>query len=770
MKNTAFLVLLIWCTLTRAQSLPYIFDMVHHNPGEVRFVTNYDNPEVIKSVGMNGKVFFLFDSGVLGLNWNSFDPDILPAGTTERIWVDEKAAETKKKYDEAKKAGLQVYCMSDLILFPKRLVEKYGMQTSFKNIQDTLTQKMLRLEIRMMFQEFPQLDGIVVRIGETYMQDAPYHVGGIDNKSSVTTIVPLIQILREEVCQKLNKKVFFRTWLSFDTNLTTYNQVSNAIEPHDNLIFSVKHCEGDFHRGNPFSKVLGAGRHKQIVEVQCAREYEGKGAFPNYIADGVINGFEEYQNTMAAGTIQSLKQLYQKSPLFSGVWTWSKGGGWDGPYMSNDFWNELNTWVMSHWAQNPTRSEEEVFNDYVTNVLKLSTGDLVRFRKLAIYSAQAVIRGRRSTFADTDQWWTRDHYIGAPPVLPANTVALNRVLSEKKEAVTLWNEIVTLADQINLPDAVNRDFMRVSARYGLYLHQIYAIAFELKNFSQSALTNRVKIDSLIVEYDNTWSNFNNLKTNNPSCATLYKDLAFRNTTTASLREFIGTLRNGPLNLTGKYIKNLSSGIATNVITLETNPAVGKKIYNDRSYNFTNVPAEIANAEYVVWKNDYKNYTSNPMLTFSLQTDCKVYIAHDDRLIRPDWLVNKYTKTDLSIAVNDTRLTLFEASFKKDDVVSCGVNHTQGNLNTSTQYLVFVAPDKPSAINHIKESNLKIINTYSGISLVSSNEYIGTSYSINDYSGKRIVSGIIHTTAEMISLKKGFYIISLNKKNIPFSKW
>lgn len=48
--------------------------------------------------------------------------------------------------------------------------------------------------------------------------------------------------------------------------------VSNGVEPHANLIWSLKHCEGDFHRGNAFSKVLEQGRHPFIVEVRCARE------------------------------------------------------------------------------------------------------------------------------------------------------------------------------------------------------------------------------------------------------------------------------------------------------------------------------------------------------------------------------------------------------------------------------------------------------------------------------------------------------------------
>ena len=49
----------------------------------------------------------------------------------------------------------------------------------------------------------------------------------------------------------------------------------------------------DFWRYSAPNPCLGIGRHAQIVEVECQREYEGKGAHPNYIAQGVIDGFAE---------------------------------------------------------------------------------------------------------------------------------------------------------------------------------------------------------------------------------------------------------------------------------------------------------------------------------------------------------------------------------------------------------------------------------------------------------------------------------------------
>lgn len=88
--------------------------------------------------------------------------------------------------------------MGDLVLFPKRLIDKYKMEKTFGDPRDPQTDKFLRLLIRQMFDRFPSLDGLVVRVGETYLQDAPYHKEHIVNKSSAEkTIVPLINLLRE---------------------------------------------------------------------------------------------------------------------------------------------------------------------------------------------------------------------------------------------------------------------------------------------------------------------------------------------------------------------------------------------------------------------------------------------------------------------------------------------------------------------------------------------------------------------------------------------
>ncbi len=495
-----------------------VLDMVHHNPGEAPYDSAYVDPAVIKEMGYNGKVYFLFESPALAINWESVDPDILPKGSEERKWVDAKAAQIREMHAACVAQDIDIYAMSDLILFPKRLIEKQGIEKTFGDPKNPQVSNLLRAQINEMFDQFPDLDGIVVRIGETYLHDAPYHQGHIENKTDAQgTIIPLMQLLREEICVKRDKQLIFRTWRAFDDNAPRYQAVSDAVEPHSNLVISIKHCEGDFFRTKKYSRCIGLGRHRQIVEVQCAREYEGKGAYPNYVANGVIEGFEEHAGMK--GRINSLRSFYEKTPeLFAGVWTWSRGGGWAGPYIKNEMWCDLNAWVTAQWALDPSKSEESVFNRYATERQKLKDEDVAKFRKLCLLSADAVIRGRYSERGGIQYLWTRDQGISWPDTTK-DAAKQQRNLQQKDESIALWQDIVKLAESIQWADEKTREHAIGSANYGLRIYEIYRSIIYLAD--AEAKQDQEGIQQWIKAYDAAWTAYKQLPEQYPSIATLY---------------------------------------------------------------------------------------------------------------------------------------------------------------------------------------------------------------------------------------------------------
>jgi hypothetical protein len=500
--------------------------MVHHNPGEPPYETKYESPGVIRAMGFGGKVYHLFDSPMLAVNWEAVDPDIFPKDSAARAWVDAKAARIDAQHAACATAGVGIYAMSDLVLFPRRLVEKYNLGREMGNPLNPSTAHFLRLLVAQMFDRFPLLDGLVVRIGETYLHDAPWHVGKIENRNGCqTTIVPLMRLMREELCVKRGRHLIFRSWLSFDTDLETYRAVSDAVEPHPLLTISVKHCEGDFHRGNPFSKVIGEGRHRQLIEVQCAREYEGKGAYPNYIARGVIEGFAEHRWLAERGALWSIGEFARARPdLFAGVWTWSRGGGWQGPYIKNEFWCDLNAWVMARWAADPVQPEEAVFARHAAGALGLRGADAARFRRLCLLSSDAALLGRRSACCDIDPWWSRDEFFGKP-VLPDGADCgekIGRILSEKDDAVAMWEEIAALSTQIGFSDGETKEHVVASCEYGLRLCRIMRAIFRLAA-AESRDARPEEVRALLGDYDEVWRSYRRLPEEHPSCATLYKE-------------------------------------------------------------------------------------------------------------------------------------------------------------------------------------------------------------------------------------------------------
>ncbi|RYZ56280.1 MAG: T9SS type A sorting domain-containing protein [Sphingobacteriales bacterium] len=548
-------------------------DMVHHNPGDTLTRTMFLDPDYLKSYGYDAKVFFLSQAPDLGITWDTFDPAIFPAGSKERAWVVKKDAEITKIYNEAKAKGVKVYCAMDMLVIPTALFNKYRDSIASKDkggtyridITRPATQKLFRYMLQQIFIKYPQVDGLIIRTGETYVQDCPYHKGNspvYDSKFDNHTI--LINILRDEVCVKKNKPVIYRTWDfgQFHSLPKYYLQVTDQVETHPNLYFGIKHTNVDYWRNgiantayNPlnnttywinqandngvyFNPTLGIGKHKQIVEVQCQREYEGKASHPNYIAKGVIDGFDELKKP-GLPTLNSLNEL-KKSPLLAGVWTWSRGGGWGGPRIPSEFWADLNAYVVTQWAKNPSKSEEDIFAAYA-KLKGLPDAEVAKFHELALLSDQGVFKGQYSAMGQTSVLWTRDDnyqgnlnglsYLnsGFDKVIKANRVEL--YLAEKAEAVEIWKKIESLSKELHFASPYTNSFVQVSCTYGKLKYQTFQYAWNvmLRGYAgtRSGKTiNQVQMGKDILAYDRSLAEWKKWVLDHPNSPSMYSSSGF----------------------------------------------------------------------------------------------------------------------------------------------------------------------------------------------------------------------------------------------------
>ena len=514
-----------------------ILDMVHHNPAESYTQTSFSDPSKLVKYGYNGQVINDYKFVHCAITFDSFDSTIFPKSSESRKWVEETASNIDRQIKAAHNAGIKIYFFTDIIVLPKRLFEKYRSELCDEKGQITLekplTMQIHRIMVREIFDRFPGLDGLVIRTGETYLHNVPYHTGNNPITRNEQSHIKLIKLLREEICEKAGKELIYRTWDfgNFHINPEYYLKVTDQIEPHKNLIFSIKHTAGDYHRTFSFNPTLGIGRHPQIVEVQCQREYEGKGAHPNYIAKGVIEGFEEYEGMKGYKGLNDLKD----NPTFRGIWSWSRGGGWVGPYITNELWCDLNAYVISKWANNPDRSEEEIFYEY-TRRLNMTRNDAIKFRRLCLLSTTGVLIGHNSRIHTVNVWWTRDQFFGGLDGLEDSfreiiiEGQMKEVLKEKEDCVGIWKEIVKLSEDIESGNTEFISYLKVSSQYGLIKYSIIESAWTimLKGLEGDLSGNydREGIRMAIDEYDRLWEKFSQLKITYPDCATLYMPYTF----------------------------------------------------------------------------------------------------------------------------------------------------------------------------------------------------------------------------------------------------
>ena len=555
--------LLLSCSFVKADSIPsakqplILMDMVHNNPGEEPTQSKFTDPLFLKQQGYNAKVFFLFEAAQFGINWKIFDPAIFPDTSAAAKWVIEKDNVLQKKYSAAKAAGLNVYCMLDMLVLPAALMQQHKAElcnTDGKiDISKPFTQQCIRSLINQMFDHYPQLDGLVIRTGETYLHDAPFYVGNHPVVHDMNDHVTLINILRDEVCVKRNKKLFYRTW--DDGKLHSlpkyYLAITNKIEPHPNLFFSVKHTMVDFWRaaitiapgrintfdkywideaskyGVPFNPCIGIGKHKQIIEVQCQREYEGKAAHVNYIAKGVIDGFDELKNSAIPHSLNQIKN----NPLFAGLWTWSRGGGWGGPYVVNEIWPELNAYVLAQWTQHPDKTEQEIFHAFAKEK-GLSENEIESFHKLCLLSSDGIMKSQYSKMGGVFVNWTRDDNITGLFFLKnyfdtiIKSGKQNLYLKEKEEGAAIWKEISVLSKKLHFKDTSLTNFVRASCEYARLKFEFFSTAWNvmLTGYAteKNGANDQQKVNQYIIVYDKALKEWSDFVKNNPMSPTMYK--------------------------------------------------------------------------------------------------------------------------------------------------------------------------------------------------------------------------------------------------------
>ena len=501
----------------RPDGVSYLIGMVHHNPGEPQFISKYVRADYQKSLGWNGDAARIFIQAAVG--YDGFDTELISQDSATWAWIQRYAHNLDHMIEEHKQAGMPLYPFTDLLVVPRELAAKYGSgmrdaQGRF-SIQMPQTQAVMRAQIDAVFHRFPGLDGLVTRFGETYLSDTPFHVGESPVHSAEDHTL-LIQLLREEICVKRNKMLFYRTWdfNGLHTHPELYLQATDAVEPHPNLISSIKHTNADFLRDIPFNKTLGIGRHRQIVEVSMMQAgCYGKGAYPYYIGRGVLHGWDEMTPP------QGIDHLVRSGKI-CGIYMWPRGDGWGGPYISSEFWVDLNVYVIGEFGKRPWMNDRELCAEYCSQKLRLSKADAEKFYELCLLSAHATFIGAQSEVFHLAPWWQRDDNLTSVDLRNADR---QKLLAEKAVCVAEWKRIESLAREISLGDKKDREFLMVSSTYGRIYFSIVEQLWTLQflEYADRDEANKQQMRASVERYEALWKEWRQLERDYACCPTLY---------------------------------------------------------------------------------------------------------------------------------------------------------------------------------------------------------------------------------------------------------
>ena len=538
--------------------------MVHNNPGEVQYQSSYNDPDFLFQRGYDAKCFDLFNCAQYALLWDNVSkkykkPAIFPEGSEQRQWVLECKNRLFRLYKNASERGLDVCCHMDIIVLPIAITKLFPEILNADGKIDValpLTKSLISDLFDEMFSEFPFIKGIFFRYGETYTGaqfGAPYHTGNnpIINGNYEYHVL-LMNLLKEIVCDKHQREVYYRTWSwineigvdPFQYDKETYLKLMEQVPVHDKFYTCIKHTTKDFHRCSLFNQTINCGEHNQIVEVQCAREYEGKGAYPNYVASGVINGFEEDKWGAQYQTNTCLRDVINvKNSTVKGVWTWSRGGGWGGPYVygkngingdevienGSELWCDLNAYVISHWAKDTSKSDRYYALNFACKELEMSNKDALIFYEICILSARAVLLGKSCCKVNVpwEMEWTRDQNVN-PQMFTANVQSIidaniaDEMLFWKAQSVEIWKEIVDLSEKITSGNSI--EYIKTTCKYGLYLYSIYNAMYKANIYAKLGKDYL----PIIEEYDKLWADFSDLKSSNNNCPTLFNKSGRKN--------------------------------------------------------------------------------------------------------------------------------------------------------------------------------------------------------------------------------------------------
>ncbi|MEM6458063.1 MAG: hypothetical protein AAF710_01585 [Planctomycetota bacterium] len=445
------------------------------NPGEPEIETRYDDPAELRALGYDARVLFETTglSGVTGPE-AIVDPEL-------RRFVQQTIDGVGRTVAACTAAGLGVYLFYDLLTLPHDVVRRNPAALTCKSRPNTLcpaSEATIRLVfdgLDALLRRFPTVAGIVLRFGDTDAQRLPHLMGNdlysphcprCSQFGRADRVVKMLTKAHELVVNTHGKRLIARAWNVRPQGMHDTAELAERVagrlpgDPADDrLMLSFKFTETDFWRYQPWNRAsLVCGGRPIVYELQCQREFEGKGGVPNWQAPLWRDGPPESRGDHDP---RGLAEVAGKVNL-AGVFAWVRGGGWGGPFVRDETWIDANVYAAPRLADAPDADPDVVARDWVR-------------RRLGIDDA-AVAAVLLGVLRDSPEAARRAFYIGpfaeqkSSPWHPAADWVQDDVL----DAASAWRMVQRL-DEARLDDVIDEKRAAV-ATIAKHRHDLQALA------------------------------------------------------------------------------------------------------------------------------------------------------------------------------------------------------------------------------------------------------------------------------------------------------
>ncbi len=371
-----------------------------------------------------------------------------------------------------REAGLGIYVTSDYLTTTTAVDARLGRsQMAARTWYASLIEKFLS--------DFPEVDGVILRIGESDGTDVE---GRLRSRLMLRSAKSVNRLLQEllPVFERAGRRLILRTWTvgahligDLIWNPLRLSQVVAGIDSPA-LVVSMKYGESDFFRYLSLNRQFFRIDLPKIVEFQARREYEGAGEYPSFI------GWE---------CERYAKELASASGVI-GLSVWCQTGGWHGfrrlAFLDDDaVWTELNV-AAAIGVVRDRLSVEKAVEKSVGPARAATTLELLRRSDEVVRELLYV-----EEFASQRLYFRR---VRIPPLLHVywDTIFINdatrkvlghfvhdpeRAIREGEAAFANFERMEACAEEAGLP-AEDVRFMRDTFRILLLARRYYLLPFE----------------------------------------------------------------------------------------------------------------------------------------------------------------------------------------------------------------------------------------------------------------------------------------------------